>query len=108
MKSILLLISLCFASVSFSQSTVYSYSFSGNIEHINSFEKQLLSIDGVESCKIRFKEEQNKGELIFQLKEYKPTYDENGERVDSMPLVLIQQLLFKEKLTPIELIELNH
>ncbi|MCO5260905.1 MAG: hypothetical protein M9916_12245 [Crocinitomicaceae bacterium] len=86
----------------------YSYSFSGAVSDFEQLESKMMNIEGVQSCKTRYKDEKQAGELIFQLKKYEKEYDEKGNFINPSPLINIKNLLFKEGLEPIELVEINN
>lgn len=86
----------------------FSYSFSGSYHDYELLETKILTIDDIQSCKIRFKEEQNAGEILFELKTYVVEYDEKGSLKNPSPLIQLKDLLFNEGLEPMELIEIKN
>lgn len=86
----------------------FSYSFSGLYEDNGLLDAKILKIDDIQSCKIRYKEEQKAGEILFELKAYDVEYNEKGELKNPSPLIQLKDLLFNEGLEPIELIEIKN
>lgn len=71
---------------------------------IENLESKILSIEGINSCKIRFKEDQSKGEIVFELQLY--TKREDLKNPD--PLIQLKQLISDSGLTLIEITEITH
>ncbi|HNR85729.1 MAG TPA: hypothetical protein PKN22_10715 [Taishania sp.] len=93
--------------ITFSQ-TSYSFSFKGFVSDFNELESKILKIDGVLSCKYRYKDEKQAGEILFELKPYEKTYDDKGNLINPSPLIQIKELFYQENLEPIELVELKN
>lgn len=81
----------------------YSYSFSGAIEDHIDLEAKIQQIEGINSCKIRFKEELSAGEILLDIQPY--TKQKEGENPDT--LIQLKKLITDSGLTPIELVEIK-
>lgn len=82
----------------------YSYSFSGTVENSIGLEAKIQQIEGINSCKIRYKEEHNSGEILLDIQPY--TKQKEGENPDV--LIQLKKLITDSGLTPVELIEIKH
>lgn len=102
MKILITLTTLLWVNFLYSQN-YYSYTFSGT-PMIENLESKILSIEGINSCKIRFKEDQSKGEIVFELQPY--TKREDLKNPD--PLIQLKQLISDSGLTLIEITEITH
>ncbi|MBC9811244.1 hypothetical protein H9Y05_02035 [Crocinitomicaceae bacterium CZZ-1] len=82
----------------------YSYSFSGTIENSVDLETKIQQIEGINSCKIKYKEELSAGEILLDIKPY--TKQKEGENPDL--LIQLKKLITDSGLIPVELIEIKH
>lgn len=104
----LLFTAICLCAFTVNAQINYSYSFSGQIPDIELLSNHFLKIDGVSTCKIRYKAEKQAGEILFQLKPYEKTYDDKGNLINPSPLIQIKELFYRENLEPIELVEFKN
>jgi hypothetical protein len=102
MPRLLSTLMLCWPSLTFAQQ-FYSYPFSGKIQNIEKLETELLQVEGVNSCKIRWKEEAVSGEILLDLKPY--TKQEDLKNPDT--LIQIKKIVLDSGLTPHDLVELK-
>lgn len=101
MKTLITITTLLWVNSLYSQN-YYSYSFSGATT--TDLESSILKIEGITSCKIKLKEEQAKGEILFELQPYKKSEDLKNPD----PLIQLKRLLSDTGLTPIELTEIKY
>lgn len=82
-KKILFLAFIGFSFIAFNQN--YSYTFTGqegkslSTEEISDLEKKIRRIEGVQECKIRYKEERNAGEILLFIEESKSKFEDEQE-----------------------------
>lgn len=101
MKTLITITTMLWANFLYSQN-YYSYSFSG--VPTTELESSVLKIEGITSCKIKLKEEQAKGEILFELQPYRKSEDLKNPD----PLIQLKRLISDAGLTPIELTEINY
>ena len=102
MKKILLLGAFAFAVLNASAQD-YSYSFQGEISDFEKIESALLALPEVEKVKVRIKEGQKVGEILFFLgrKESSP------ENQDGFSPVDVKRILIESGLQPNQFTELK-
>ncbi|MFT5860083.1 MAG: hypothetical protein ACI865_002191 [Flavobacteriaceae bacterium] len=99
----LLIFSLFFALTTSAQT--FSYSFEGNFdtESLLQLEQDCLSLKYVSSCKVKFKEDSHKGEVIVKAMSAK----EKNEATESFSPIDLKRLLIQSGATPLEFIKLT-
>lgn len=102
MKIILLLVTGAFLHFNaFSQDYIYFFEGTTDAQLMEQLETSLNTVTGVSECKVKLKEETNKGEVLIYLKKDVPTtnLDQLFTPTD------IKKLLLDYHLTPIQFIE---
>lgn len=102
MSRLLSTLMLCWPSLAFAQQ-FYSYPFSGKIRNIEQLEADLLQVEGVNSCKIRLKEETGLGEILLDLRPY--TKQDDLKNPDT--LIQIKKIVLDSGLIPYDLVEIK-
>lgn len=102
-KMLILLIAVFLGSHLSAQS--YTYSFEGSLtpDQLIALEADCMKIAHLRSCKIKYKEEANRGELIFRT--YSP--EDRKEKSESFSPIDVKSLLLNNGLTPLEFTLLN-
>lgn len=98
-------IGLLFSVVMFAQD--YSYSFSGNLDisQISNYEKECLKFNQVESVKIKYKADSQKGEVIIITKDIPK--DQSRQGMELFSPIDIKKFLISKGLTPINFKEIK-
>lgn len=102
LKRILIVFVLFSAQIVFGQTYAYSYEGNLTVEKQSQLIKECSELPQVASCKIRQKDEKNKGELIVEIEEM--------DRVDQdnpFSIAFLKSLLLSNGLNPISCIELK-
>jgi hypothetical protein len=83
----------------------YSYSFKGELDPVKreQLESSIDTLEGVDWAKIRYKEEAEKGEILFKIE---VTKTEKESQTGFSPIV-IKKLIIDNGLEPMDLIELK-
>lgn len=100
---VLLFFVLCFGTL---KAQSYSYGFQGpaNANQISELEKKCSVLPDVNSCKVRYKDPEEKGELIIELKY---TGENRAETRDGFNPAEVKRLLLEMGLNPLELRQIN-
>jgi len=95
----LLVITFILAFVSMAHSQSFSYSFDGHLDlaSLNKLEKDCAKLTAVQSTKVKYKEDVQKGELIIVLKQ---TEDQRAELDNPFKVTDIKQIIIDSGLTP--------
>ncbi len=100
---ILLSFALSFALTSFSQTYSYSFEATFDTEDLQLLEQTCRSIEYVSACKVKYKIESGKGEIIVRAMSQK----EKKEATESFSPIDLKRLLIDSGATPLEFIKLN-
>ena len=100
---LLLVIATCFASTSFSQAYSYSFEARFDSDDILALETSCRSIRNVSECKVKYKYENGKGEIMLRPQSIK----ERKEVSESFSPVDVKQVLIDHGATHLEFIQLN-
>lgn len=104
-KTILLLFSVFMYTLTFA--STYSYSFSGkmDISQISTYEKDCLKFNQVQSVKIKYKADSQKGEIIIITKDIPK--DQSRAGMELFTPTDIKKFLISKGLTPINFKEIK-
>ncbi|MDG1333388.1 MAG: hypothetical protein P8P74_13715 [Crocinitomicaceae bacterium] len=102
-RTLALLCALFLGSQLFAQS--YSYSFEGNLtsDQLIELESECKRIPHLEACKVKYKPESNRGELIFRT----DSREDRSEKSESFTPIDVKSLLLNNGLTPLDFAPLN-
>lgn len=82
----------------------YSYSFSGSLENRTELEAKILQIEGINSCKVRVKEEKSSGgEILLDIAPY--AKQEDNKNPDTF--IQLKRIVSEAGLDPGELTEIK-
>jgi hypothetical protein len=107
MKHLLFIVSLFFYTTFRAQTFSYSFSGTVNEEVILKLTTEILKMPQVKTCNVLFKNEKNKGQIIYQISPVVHTSEERDESKE-FSVVLIKQLLLKNALEPMSNEEINY
>ena len=102
MKKVLLLITCAFVHLhGFSQDYIYSFEGTFDVQLIEQFESKLNAVTGVKECKVKIKEDTDKGQILIYLKQdvLATNLEQQFTPTD------IKKLILEHQLTPIQFIE---
>ncbi len=101
--TLILLFSVLFGTQLFAQS--YSYSFEGNLtpDQLTELESKCRAIPHLSACKIKYKPEANKGEIIVRT----DTSEERREKSELFSPLDVKSLLMQNGLIPLDFTLLN-
>lgn len=99
MIKIIITCSFCiFNSLLFSQNFAYSFQGSLSIEDQNRITKEVLDVRGISTCEMKYKNDSQRGELLFYVKEE----EIRSESPEEFSPVQIKEILIQFQLSPID------
>lgn len=105
-KKVLFLAFLGLNFIAYNQNYSYSFSCDGiSPEQLSNLENKIRRLEGVEECKIRYKEERKAGEIMLFIEEVNNQYE--GENESSFNAVTLKNLLLESGLSPLNFKSLN-